>query len=99
VELMITVSIIDLRLAVTIAQLMNARYRANGKAKAGELVGITWECASFTAEANGTTTAIKSPSGDAIVCGGDTPQSSSWPVALGTLQRHSRAPAKRLKRH
>ena len=73
VELMIVVTIIGLLSAVAIPQYLNARNRADAKAKVGEIIGIARECASFNAEADETTTTVYPPLGGAINCGGATP--------------------------
>ena len=74
VELMIVVAIIGLLAAVAIPQFLNARNRADAKAKVGELVGIAKECATFNAEADESTTTIQEPTGGEIACGGANPE-------------------------
>ncbi|MEI6359530.1 MAG: prepilin-type N-terminal cleavage/methylation domain-containing protein [Synechococcus sp. ELA619] len=73
VELMIVVAIIGLLSAVAIPQYLNARDRADAKAKVGEVIGIARECASFNAEAHESTTTVYPPLGGEINCGGATP--------------------------
>jgi type IV pilus assembly protein PilA len=87
VELMITVAIIGLLSAVAIPQFLNARERADARAKVGELVGIAKECAVFNAEANENPTTVHPPIGGEIACGGSTPsqwnmQSRPWSASL-----------------
>ena len=79
VELMIVVAIIGLLSAVALPQFLNARNRADSKAKIGELVGLAKECATFQAEADSTLSWVKTPWGTSISCGG------SAPVALSTM--------------
>jgi type IV pilus assembly protein PilA len=87
VELMIVVAIIGLLAAVAIPQFLNARNRADAKAKVGELVGIAKECATFNAEADQSTTTIQEPTGGQITCGGANP-----PVSLDLASRRFAAP-------
>ena len=77
VELMITVAIIGLLSAVALPQYLDARNRADAKAKVGELIGIAKECATFNAEADETATTVKPPSGAEISCGGTTPEAKT----------------------
>ena len=79
VELMIVVAIIGLLSAVALPQFLNARNRADSKAKIGELTGLAKECATFQAEADSTLSWVKTPWGTSISCGG------SAPVALSTM--------------
>jgi len=87
VELMIVVAIIGLLSAVALPQFLNARNRADSKAKIGELVGLAKECATFQAEADSSTTAVKTPWGSTIWCGGSAPSdlstmsSMTWAVS------------------
>ncbi len=74
VELMITVAIIGLLAGVAIPQFLNARNRADARAKIGEVLGIAKECAAFNAEADPTTTSVHPPVGNTIDCGGTTPE-------------------------
>ena len=78
-ELMIVVAIIGLLSAVALPQFLNARNRADSKAKIGELTGLAKECATFQAEADSTLSWVKTPWGTSISCGG------SAPVALSTM--------------
>jgi type IV pilus assembly protein PilA len=88
VELMIVVAIIGLLAAVALPQFLNARDRADAKAKVGELVGLAKECATFNAEADITPSTITAPDGTASVsCGGAAPasltmSSRSWRTGL-----------------
>ena len=70
VELMIVVAIIGLLSAVALPQFLNARDRADAKAKVGEAVGIAKECAVFNAEADLAGAPVKTPDAVAITCGG-----------------------------
>jgi type IV pilus assembly protein PilA len=84
---MITIAIIGLLSAVAIPQFLNARERADAKAKVGELVGIAKECAVFNAEADENQTTVHPPTGGEIPCGGSTPskqnmQSRPWSASL-----------------
>ena len=84
---MITVAIIGLLSAVAIPPFLDARDRADAKAKVGELVDIAKECAVFNAEADENTTSVQPPSGAAITCGGTTPtlqnlESRQWRADL-----------------
>ena len=86
VELMIVVAIIGLLSAVALPQFLNARDRADAKAKIGELVGISKECAIFNTEADITTTTVKG-AGNSVECGGASPSgrtltSRSWKTSL-----------------
>jgi len=72
-ELMITLAIIGLLSAGTIPLFLDARNRADAKAKVGELIGIAKECATFNAEADGNPTPVQPPTGGPIDCGGTTP--------------------------
>lgn len=83
VELMIVVAIIGLLSAVALPQFLNARNRADSKAKIGEIVGLAKECATFQAEADSSNTWVRTPYGTSISCGG------SAPVALSTLSSQS----------
>ena len=79
VELMIVVAIIGLLSAVALPQFLNARDRADAKAKLGEAVGLAKECAVFNAEADLAGATVKTPDGVTITCGGvlgGTPPSS-----------------------
>ena len=72
VELMIVVAIIGLLSAVALPQFLNARDRADAKAKVGEAVGLAKECAVFNAEGDSTQTPVNQPvvaTADAL-CGG-----------------------------
>lgn len=88
VELMIVVAIIGLLAAVALPQFLTARDRADAKAKIGELVGLSKECATFNAEADITPSTITAPGGTASVsCGGAAPatltmSSRSWRTGL-----------------
>lgn len=70
VELMIVVAIIGLLSAVALPQFLNARDRADAKAKLGEAVGLAKECAVFNAEADLAGATVKTPDGVTITCGG-----------------------------
>ena len=74
VELMIVVAIIGLLSAVALPQFLNARDRADAKAKVGELIGLAKECATFNAESDITQTTVKG-AGNTVACGGSTPSS------------------------
>ena len=74
IELMITVAIIGLLSAAALPQFLGARNRADAKAKMGETIGLSKECAVFNAEADATSTQIRRPAGAANVwCGGAVP--------------------------
>lgn len=86
VELMIVVAIIGILSAVALPQFLNARDRADAKAKIGELIGISKECATFNAESDLTTTTLTLAAVTAQ-CGGVSPTSQtissrSWETAL-----------------
>jgi len=86
VELMIVVAIIGLLSAVALPQFLNARDRADAKAKVGELTGLAKECATFNAESDITTSTVKS-SAFTVSCGGANPSSISitsrtWKTSL-----------------
>ena len=87
VELLITIAIISLLSALAFPQFLNARERADAKAKVGELVGIAKECAVFNAEADESPTTVHPPTGGEIPCGGSTPSkqnmlSRPWNASL-----------------
>ena len=69
VELMIVVAIIGLLSAVALPQFLNARDRADVKAKIGETVGLAKECAVFSAEADSGVSYVKYPRGGSVDCG------------------------------
>jgi type IV pilus assembly protein PilA len=86
VELMIVVAIIGLLSAVALPQFLGARDRADSKAKIGEVVGLAKECATYQAEADSMTVAVKKPGGGTIACGGSVPSpqamtSQAWALA------------------
>ena len=71
-ELLIVVASIGLLSAVALPQFLNARDRADAKARVGEAVGLAKECAVFNAESARITTGVMTPQGSTIVCGGST---------------------------
>jgi prepilin-type N-terminal cleavage/methylation domain-containing protein len=74
VELMIVVAIIGLLAAVALPQFLGARDRADARAKIGEVVGLSKECAVFNAEADPTSTSVRLAVGSTVVwCGGSNP--------------------------
>ena len=73
VELMIVVAIIGLLSAVALPQFLGARDKADSKSKIGEAIGLAKECATFQVEADPTTTAVRTPSGGTVICGGTVP--------------------------
>ena len=75
VELMIVVAIIGVLSAVAIPQFLNAKNRAEMKAKVGETIGLAKECATFNAEADATTSPVVSPFKTTVWCGGTLPAS------------------------
>ena len=79
VELMIVVAIIGLLSAAALPQFLGARDRADAKAKMGETIGLSKECAVFNAEADVTSTSIRRP-GTAlnVWCGGSTPTAQTF---------------------
>ena len=86
VELMIVVAIIGLLSAVALPQFLNARDRADAKAKVAEITGLSKECATFNAESDITTSTVKS-SAFTVSCGGATPStvsitSRTWKTSL-----------------
>ena len=86
VELMIVVAIIGLLSAVALPQFLNARDRADAKAKVGELTGIAKECATFNAESDISTTTVKGAN-QTVSCGGASPatvslNSRTWKTSL-----------------
>jgi len=87
VELMIVVAIIGVLSSVALPQFLNARDRADAKAKVGEAVGIGKECAVFNAETDVTKSTVTGPD-NTVTCGGSTPSaqtvsSRSWKTSLG----------------
>ncbi len=79
IELMITVAIIGLLAAAALPQFLGARDRADAKAKMGETIGLSKECAVFNAEADTTSTSIRRPGGAANVwCGGSVPTAQTF---------------------
>jgi type IV pilus assembly protein PilA len=71
IELMIVVAIIGLLSAAALPQFLGARDRADAKAKLGETIGLSKECAVFNAEADVTSTEVRRPGTAANVwCGG-----------------------------
>ena len=79
IELMITVAIIGLLSAAALPQFLGARDRADAKAKIGETIGLSKECAVFNAEADGTSTSIRRPAGAVNVwCGGPIPTGQTF---------------------
>ena len=70
IELMIVVAIIGLLSATALPQFLGARDRADAKAKMGETIGLSKECAVFNAEADSTSTSVKQPGGTTVWCGG-----------------------------
>jgi len=86
VELMIVVAIIGLLSAVALPQFLNARDRADAKAKVAEITGLSKECATFNAESDITTSTVRS-SAFTVSCGGATPStvsitSRTWKTSL-----------------
>ena len=73
VELMIVVAIIGLLSAVALPQFLGARDKADSKSKIGEVIGLAKECATFQIEADATATAVRTPTGTSISCGGTVP--------------------------
>ena len=74
VELMIVVAIIGLLAAVALPQFLGARDRADARAKIGEVVGLSKECAVFNAEADSTATTVRlATSTSTVSCGGANP--------------------------
>lgn len=74
VELMIVVAIIGLLSAVALPQFLNARSRADARAKIGEAVGLAKECAVFNAEADPIETTVRIANGTGThSCGGANP--------------------------
>ena len=73
VELMIVVAIIGLLSAVALPQFLGARSRADARAKIGEIVGLSKECAVFNAEADSTSTSVRLAVGGTVWCGGANP--------------------------
>ena len=87
VELMIVVAIIGVLSSVALPQFLNARDRADAKAKVGELVGLAKECAAFNAESDITPTTVKAVWGLTTTCGGSSPSSvtltsRTWKTSL-----------------
>ena len=83
VELMIVVAIIGLLSAVALPQFLGARDKADSKSKIGEVIGLAKECATFQIEMDPTATAVRTPQGTSVSCGGTTPTartitSNSW---------------------
>ena len=70
IELMIVVAIIGLLSAAALPQFLGARDRADAKAKLGETIGLSKECAVFNAEADVTSTEVKRPGTTTVWCGG-----------------------------
>ena len=78
IELMIVVAIIGLLSATALPQFLGARDRADAKAKLGETIGLSKECAVFNAEADSTTTEVKRPGATAVWCGGTVPTAKTF---------------------
>ena len=79
IELMIVVAIIGLLSATALPQFLGARDRADAKAKLGETIGLSKECAVFNAEADSTTTEVRRPGTAANVwCGGTAPTAKTF---------------------
>ena len=78
VELMIVVAIIGLLSAAALPQFLGARDRADAKAKLGETIGLSKECAVFNAEADVTTTEVKRPGTTTVWCGGSVPTAKTF---------------------
>ena len=79
IELMIVVAIIGLLSATALPQFLGARDRADAKAKLGETIGLSKECAVFNAEADVTSTSIRRPGAAVNVwCGGSTPTAQTF---------------------
>lgn len=78
VELMIVVAIIGLLSAVALPQFLGARDRADARAKIGEIVGLSKECAVFNAEADPTSTSVRRAVGDNVWCGGANPTAQTF---------------------
>jgi type IV pilus assembly protein PilA len=83
---MIVVAIIGVLSAVALPQFLNARDRADAKAKVGEAVGIAKECAVFNAETDVTATTVSGPA-NTVTCGGTSPSSRTvssrtWKTSL-----------------
>mgnify|MGYP006300083849 CR=1 FL=1 len=73
VELMIVVAIIGVLSAVAIPRFLDAKNRAEMKAKIGETIGIAKECATFNVEADATSSAVLTPFKTSVWCGGTLP--------------------------
>ena len=69
------VAIVGLLSAVALPQFLNARNRADAKAKVGEIVGLAKECATYNAEADITPSTLTGPLGSVniLTCGGSSP--------------------------
>ena len=78
VELMIVVAIIGLLSAVALPQFLGARDRADARAKIGEIVGLSKECAVFNAEADPTSTSVRLAVGGTVWCGGANPTARTF---------------------
>ena len=78
VELMIVVAIIGLLAAVALPQFLNARDRADARAKIGEVVGLAKECAVFNAEADPTSTSVRLATSGTVWCGGANPTAQTF---------------------
>ena len=79
VELMIVVAIIGLLSAVALPQFLGARDRADARSKIGEAVGLAKECAVFNAEADSSSTSVRSATATTTVwCGGSTPSAQTF---------------------
>ena len=79
VELMIVVAIIGLLSAVALPQFLGARDRADARSKIGEAVGLAKECAVFNAEADSSSTSVRSATATTTVwCGGATPTAQTF---------------------
>ena len=79
VELMIVVAIIGLLSAVALPQFLNARSRADARAKIGEAVGLAKECAVFNAEAVVTINTVRlATSTSTVKCGGANPTAQNF---------------------
>ena len=82
------VAIIGLLAAVALPQFLTSRDRADAKAKVGELVGLSKECAAFNAEADLTNSPLLTPERNiTVTCGGASPNSitmssRSWRTSL-----------------
>lgn len=87
-SLLIAIVFIGVLFQLAIPQLLNARIRGqahsttirnqnDAKIKVSQVLSIAKECALLNSEASDPATPIRTPSGDSVTCGGQTPTATS----------------------